>query len=90
MGTPGQEVQLAISLSQNHVLLANDDQGGMSYHHSESSSYQTGSGTMVVANAGGESLQAPFSQELVTVGEFEQDNGPKFVYNASSMSSLYP
>ncbi|PVF99188.1 acid protease [Serendipita vermifera] len=84
MGTPIQEVQLAISLSQNHVLLASDDErGGMSYHHARSSSYQAGSGTMAITNAGGESFQASFSRELVTVGEFGQVNGAEFVYNAA-------
>ncbi|PVF99191.1 acid protease [Serendipita vermifera] len=91
MGTPAQPIEMSVSLSQNHILVASSaNQGAAGYYEpSTSSSYQAGSETVDVSNPGGQSLQATFSQEVCDVAEFSY-NANVAITAPTVTDSLYP
>ncbi|PVF99187.1 acid protease [Serendipita vermifera] len=90
MGTPAQPIQMSVSLSQNHILVAtaaNEGEAGF-YNPSASSSYTAGQQSVAVTGPGGQSLEATFSQEVCDVADFSYHASVALTSPASS-PSLY-
>ncbi|PVF92712.1 acid protease [Serendipita vermifera] len=91
MGTPFQEVQMAVSLSQNYVCVASSQQTGATgfYNPTASSSYSAGSSSVAFTNTAGTSVQASFASETCDVADFTY-NASVAITAPAVTDTLYP
>ncbi|CAG8648744.1 13224_t:CDS:10, partial [Acaulospora colombiana] len=91
MGTPFQEVQMAVSLSQNYICVASSQQQGASgfYNPTASSSYSAGSSSVAFTNTAGTAVQASFASETCDVAEFTY-NASVAITAPAVTDTLYP
>ncbi|KDR84537.1 hypothetical protein GALMADRAFT_55645 [Galerina marginata CBS 339.88] len=98
MGTPPQKIQMAPSLSQNHISVASPPQGvndGTFYNSAISTTYVPGNASASISTISGGSTTGHFSGEVCTIQS--ATSALTFIYNASVVvtdpavtNDLYP
>jgi hypothetical protein len=91
MGTPYQQVPMAISLSQNYIIVASPESSGNTsgfYNPSQSSTYAQTNATTAVQGLNGQSFPATFAAETCSVANFSYD--ASVAITPAAAGSIYP